>query len=293
MGYYIEENGTPTGPYELSDPKLLGISDDTLVWTQGMNNWQPAGTVAELVAAKRATSAQSSVSNTTYTDDNLYYIMQGSQQVGPYPVSQLLSHGLTPTTYVWTEGMEQWLMAQTQPQLQPLFSHSTSRPGTTTPPQIKKYYMAVNNAQQGPYSINELVTKGLTAETLVWTEGMLDWQPAGTIAELQYLLQQGSSTYFAPQERFASDQSEWVPKPDNYKTLNVVFLVVSICLCNVITLVLSILGMNKAKKSDLAYLAKNSLLAQSEADSARTFAIISAVIIALQIGGIIFSFLDS
>lgn len=51
-----------------------------------------------------------------------------------------------------------------------------------------KYYIAVNNERQGPFSIEELAQKGITASTLVWTENMVDWQPAGSIDELRHVI---------------------------------------------------------------------------------------------------------
>lgn len=52
-------------------------------------------------------------------------------------------------------------------------------------------YFIINNGQQeGPYALNELLHHGLKSETLVWTEGMTDWQPAWKIEELRPLLRQ-------------------------------------------------------------------------------------------------------
>ena len=46
-------------------------------------------------------------------------------------------------------------------------------------------YIAVNNEQQGPYSAEQLlamVNSGqIKADTLVWQEGMADWQPLNTV----------------------------------------------------------------------------------------------------------------
>ena len=41
-----------------------------------------------------------------------------------------------------------------------------------------KYYMHIGGQQVGPYEENELPSHGLTASTMVWREGMPDWQPA-------------------------------------------------------------------------------------------------------------------
>lgn len=62
------------------------------------------------------------------------------------------------------------------------------------------YYIVRNGIQEGPFTTEELRTKQITPETMVWTEGMTDWQPARQIPELSELLAtipptfEGSST---------------------------------------------------------------------------------------------------
>jgi TM2 domain-containing membrane protein YozV len=52
---------------------------------------------------------------------------------------------------------------------------------------MSQYYMAVGTAQQGPLPREELLTHGLRPETIVWTEGMAQWQRADSIPELASL----------------------------------------------------------------------------------------------------------
>ena len=40
-------------------------------------------------------------------------------------------------------------------------------------------------SQAGPFSLEQLVQKAITPETLVWAQGMKDWTPAWKIAELK------------------------------------------------------------------------------------------------------------
>lgn len=58
-----------------------------------------------------------------------------------------------------------------------------------------KYYIAVNNERQGPYSIEELARKGINADTLVWAKNMIDWQPASSIDELRPIVSQSQTVY--------------------------------------------------------------------------------------------------
>jgi hypothetical protein len=47
------------------------------------------------------------------------------------------------------------------------------------------FYTIVNGQQQGPFSLDELKEKGTQKDSLIWTEGMSDWQPAGDVSELK------------------------------------------------------------------------------------------------------------
>lgn len=47
--------------------------------------------------------------------------------------------------------------------------------------------MAEGTTQRGPFGEHELVGAGLRPETLVWREGMSQWQPAEQLPELQSL----------------------------------------------------------------------------------------------------------
>lgn len=50
------------------------------------------------------------------------------------------------------------------------------------------YFILVDGRQEGPFSIQQLAAKGINADTMVWCEGMEEWQPADHVAELQSLL---------------------------------------------------------------------------------------------------------
>lgn len=49
---------------------------------------------------------------------------------------------------------------------------------------MKQYYLVKDNQRIGPLTLEQLMASGLTPETLVWTEGMTSWTPAGQVNEL-------------------------------------------------------------------------------------------------------------
>jgi len=58
-----------------------------------------------------------------------------------------------------------------------------------------KYYLAENGQPAGPFTVSELLQRGLTVNSQVWCEGMANWQPAGQVAELAAAL---ANTGFTP-----------------------------------------------------------------------------------------------
>lgn len=48
-----------------------------------------------------------------------------------------------------------------------------------------KYYIAVNNQHQGPYSVDELRAMNIAPDTYVWREGMPSWVKATDVEEIR------------------------------------------------------------------------------------------------------------
>ena len=46
------------------------------------------------------------------------------------------------------------------------------------------FYLNEKNEQKGPVSPEELISNGVTRNTLVWKNGMAQWLPAGEVPEL-------------------------------------------------------------------------------------------------------------
>ena len=54
-----------------------------------------------------------------------------------------------------------------------------------------KYFVVINDEQQGPYTIDELAELKITSDTEVWTDGMDQWAPAADVPQLKELFNQG------------------------------------------------------------------------------------------------------
>ncbi len=109
-----------------------------------------------------------------------------------------------------------------------------------------KYYIILNEVQLGPLDMTELSKLSVSPQTPVWTEGMPDWVPAGSVPELAPLFvqtsnrppQYGNGSYDPYAASFSSGQpqeprlapgmnnSSYVPpRPDNYLAWSIVVTV--------------------------------------------------------------------
>jgi hypothetical protein len=78
------------------------------------------------------------------------------------------------------------------------FGQQTPQGAPAGPPPIPgqtSYFVAVNGQQTGPFApglLKQQAQQGaLTAETLVWAQGMASWVAAGQVPELAGIFQQG------------------------------------------------------------------------------------------------------
>ncbi|EIJ39295.1 DUF4339 domain-containing protein [Galbibacter orientalis] len=53
---------------------------------------------------------------------------------------------------------------------------------------MKEYFIFINNKKTGPYKLSELDVLKINKNTLVWTNGMDQWQKAAEVSEINSLL---------------------------------------------------------------------------------------------------------
>jgi len=74
-----------------------------------------------------------------------------------------------------------------------------------------EFYIIKNGKQEGPYTIDQLATMGITPETNVWAEGMDDWRQAGEVPELTTILQKQEFNAHQQQQQPAAEPPKWTP----------------------------------------------------------------------------------
>jgi len=88
--YYVAVDGQPTGPFFKEELVSRGISPDTLLWREGMTQWQPASNIPELADIFNGRSGQNSYGQGSY-GRNPYNQNQGYGQ--PYGQSYGTRYG--------------------------------------------------------------------------------------------------------------------------------------------------------------------------------------------------------
>lgn len=75
---------------------------------------------------------------------------------------------------------------------------------------MKEYFFLKGEDQNGPFTIEQLVDKGLTKETFIWTEGMGNWRKLKEIPELMQILKPKSTPPPPP----PSEQADKISKTE-------------------------------------------------------------------------------
>ncbi|MDE6410200.1 MAG: GYF domain-containing protein [Muribaculaceae bacterium] len=176
-----------------------------------------------------------------------------------------------------------------------------------------QYYIIVNGSQLGPYSKEELSLQGITAETLVWHEGLPEWVKANAVPELYDLI---AETNFgsAPKEYTSQPpvNPPYTANPQGYPQFNpyaqpmpfrqaaypiphtnwmpwaIIVTILSSCSC--IGLILGILAIVNASKANTFYDNGQKAEGDSANSTARTLTIINIVLLVLGVIGYIIYF---
>lgn len=132
-----------------------------------------------------------------------YYAMIDNKQEGPYDKIQfkrLVDNDMVSlSTMVWKDGMDVWKKAKDVEEVGEIFPQYQAAPpqapAVAPPAPSKTYQVSINGQNYGPFNLQQLqqYTQAgqITAQSMVWTQGMPSWLPAGSIPELASL--------FAPQ----------------------------------------------------------------------------------------------
>lgn len=157
-----------------------------------------------------------------------YYIFSGDESQGPMQPEELRQHGLNPDSKIWRGGLSTWTKASELPELADLLSEiekekeqlreaeeqkqqeetkiaeglqlSEQQAESATKEEEREYYVAIDGQETGPYVYDQLIRLELTPSTLVWTDGMTEWQEARYLDILKPLFTQQNDSKHTEKE---------------------------------------------------------------------------------------------
>src|SRR5574338_67224 len=130
-----------------------------------------------------------------------YYFFDGATQHGPFTLEELRAYNITPQTSVWFDAIPQWKPAGEIPELQILFSNAAATVAVNPSVSAQQdwnnkdfYYMDSAGTQQGPFKLDQLGGKNITAQTPVWYDPLPKWTTAGEVPALKNIISAAAST---------------------------------------------------------------------------------------------------
>jgi hypothetical protein len=112
-----------------------------------------------------------------------YFLIINEQQAGPFSKEELAGRHITSETLVWRAGLPDWTKASSLPELADIIAIETGYEDLGTG-EDSRWFAMINGQQTGPYTIETLISMGLTPRTPVWRNGMPDWAEASTVPEI-------------------------------------------------------------------------------------------------------------
>lgn len=165
--WFVAIDGAQKGPMGMADLKQLvsqgHITGETFVWCQEMTEWQPMSGVAYLSSLASAGAAK--IPSAPAKGPGLGPKGPGVPAKGPGAVAKVL-------------GPSNPRKGLVKPMNQEVEEESDET----------EWYLQVDDEEDGPYSLDDMVQMfadgDIDAETLVWCEGMDDWDALENVDEL-------------------------------------------------------------------------------------------------------------
>lgn len=184
----------------------------------------------------------------------MYYIIVNGMQQGPFSKEQLRMHGITPDSFVWRAGLNDWVKASQLPELSDLFFEDSAFGAYTQPDQQANqnppYSNGSGNGQQPPYT------------------------GQGSYGNSNY----GYNNY--GQQPYGNGQPDYPPNYVNWLPWAIAGTVLGI-LFSCIGGIFGIIGIVNANKANSAYAQGMRQIGDAANSTARTVTIISLVFVAV------------
>ncbi|MBO6251764.1 MAG: CD225/dispanin family protein [Muribaculaceae bacterium] len=213
-----------------------------------------------------------------------YYIAENGQPAGPFEVNELLAHGMTVNSQVWCETMENWTAAGQVPELMPLLGIEPQPAVLPEQPAYQPEQQAYQPEQPAYQPEQPAYQPEQPAYEPQQQQAYQPQQQAYQPQQQPYQQGQPSGGYAQPQ--YAQPQyAQPLPAiPKNWMTESVLIVILSaLCCCNPISFITGIVALVNAGKVKSAYERGDMFTAQESSKSAKTWTLISLVIMLLSV----------
>ena len=230
-----------------------------------------------------------------------YYIAENGQPAGPFEVNELLAHGMTVNSQVWCETMENWTAAGQVPELMPLLGIEPQPAVLPEQPAYQPEQPAYRPEQQAyqpeqpAYEPQQQQAYQPQQQQAYQPQQQQAYQPQQQAYQPQQQqayqpqqqpYQQGQPSGGYAQPQYAQPQyAQPLPAiPKNWMTESVLIVILSaLCCCNPISFITGIVALVNAGKVKSAYERGDMFTAQESSKSAKTWTLISLVIMLLSV----------
>jgi hypothetical protein len=180
--YYLDSSGQKQGPLELDQLKGAMINVTTLVWYEPLTEWTAAGKIAEL---KDIISQTSAITPSSPQRRLYYYIDNTGKQQGPFDLEQMKAKPLNAATLIWYDSLPEWKKAGSEDSLRDILANDASNLVDWS---RKLFYYTDATGQQGPFTLEQMRSKYITAATPVWYDPLPNWTTAGQVEALRSII---------------------------------------------------------------------------------------------------------
>lgn len=258
MLYYIIDGGVRKGPMEREELPLNGLSHNSMVWREGMADWQPAAMLPELsdLLEDSAFGAYAQAQPEVH-----YFAMINNVQTGPMLIDELIAAGLKGDTMVWRDGMADWAPASSCPDIAERLASASATGKTTGYPSGTTPEPPVYGASN-PYYGNNAYQKG-------YDSGRMNPHPQPHYTQPDPNMYNPSGNGSAP--------TNWLPWA--------IVGTIAGFLCSCVGGIFGIIGIVKASSANDCYRLGNYMMGDQNNSTAKIMTIISLVLAALGLIG--------
>jgi hypothetical protein len=176
--YYTDDHGQQ-GPFTYEQLKSRPIKANTPVWYDPLPEWTTADKVAGL---KYIINGTPNVPAPVAPQKKFYYYMDNGVQRGPFTQEQLKGKPITSATLIWYDPLPEWIKAGQEEGLKDIINQAAGDWAKTL------FYYTDSGGRQGPFTLEQLKGKPITAATAVWYHPLVQWTTAGQVDILKTII---------------------------------------------------------------------------------------------------------